>query len=129
MTVDRRRLARPALLVAPRLVGAVIVSDRLGARVAVRLTEVEAYEGLDDPASHSFRGRTARTAVMFGPPGHLYVYFSYGNHWCMNVVTGREGEGSAVLIRAAEPLEGIERMRGARGVHAVRDLCSGPAKL
>src|SRR3954452_16578718 len=125
MTVDRRRLARPALLLAPRLVGAGIASDRLGARVAVRLTEVEAYEGLDDPASHSFRGRTARTAVMFGPPGHLYVYFSYGVHWCANVVCAPAGDGAAVLLRALEPRRGLEAMYAARvAARRDRDLCS-----
>src|SRR3954468_7855668 len=111
MTVDRRRLARPALLVPPRLVGAVIVSDRLRARVAVRLTEVEAYEGLDDPASHAFRGRTARTAVMFGPPGHLYCYFTYGMHWCANVVCGVDGIAAAVLLRAGEVVDGVDVAR------------------
>jgi len=130
MTVDRRRLARPALLVAPRLVGAVIVSDRLGARVAVRLTEVEAYEGLDDPASHAFRGRTARTAVMFGPPGHLYCYFTYGMHWCANVVCGVEGIAAAVLLRAGEVVEGVDVARARRpAVRRDADLARGPARL
>jgi len=119
---------RPAPLVARDLIGRLLVRPLPGVTLVGRIVEAEAYQE-DDPASHSHRGLTARTAVMFGPPGHLYVYFSYGNHWCMNVVTGRDGEGSAVLVRAAEPLEGIQWIRAARGRHAVRDLCSGPGKL
>jgi DNA-3-methyladenine glycosylase len=120
---------RPSLEVAPDLLGrtlARVLPD--GTRLAGRIVEVEAYRE-DDPASHSFRGRTARTEVMFGPPGHLYVYFTYGVHFCMNVVAGEVGEGSAVLLRAAEPLEGLDRMAAHRGLTDPRLLCSGPGRL
>jgi DNA-3-methyladenine glycosylase len=114
--------------VAPDLLGRLLVRPLPEALLVARIVEVEAYQE-DDPASHSYRGRTPRTEVMFGPPGQLYVYFSYGNHWCMNVVTGADGEGSAVLLRGAEPLEGQAWMRRARGVERERDLCSGPGRL
>ena len=115
-------------MVARGLLGRLLVRQLDGETLVARLVECEAYQE-DDPASHSYRGLTGRTEVMFGPPGHLYVYFTYGMHFCMNVVTGREGEGSAALLRAAGPLSGIEVMRRNRGVKTPRLLCSGPARL
>jgi DNA-3-methyladenine glycosylase len=127
--LPRAFFARPSTIVAPELLGRILVRALPdGTRLAARLVEVEAY-GPDDPASHAFRGRTVRNHVMFGPPGHLYVYFTYGMHFCANVVTGRDGEGSAVLLRAAEPLQGLRAMAARRGVGAPRLLCSGPARL
>ena len=112
---------------APVLLNKLLVrGDRVG-----RIVEVEAYAGTADPASHAFRGRTPRNATMFGPPGHLYVYLSYGMHFCANVVCGDDGVASAVLLRALTPVHGLEGMRAARGPAARldRDLCSGPGKL
>ncbi len=123
--------ARDSLVVAPALLHKVLVhDDPVHGRVAARLVEVEAYRGSDDPGSHAFRGRTRRTAVMFGPAGHAYVYFVYGMHWCVNVVCGDEGEASAVLLRAGAPLTGIDVMRmRRRAARRDRDLTSGPARL
>jgi DNA-3-methyladenine glycosylase len=128
--VDRAWFGRPALEVAPDLLGAVLARTTADGTVAVRLTEVEAYEGPDDPGSHGYRGRTPRTAVMFGPPGHLYVYFTYGMHWCANIVCGQAGEASAVLLRAGEVIQGTPLARVRRpSARSDRDLARGPARL
>jgi DNA-3-methyladenine glycosylase len=121
----RDLLAGPVLDVAPRLLNAVV---RHG-EVAVRLTEVEAYDGAGDPGSHAFRGRTRRNATMFGPPGHLYCYFTYGMHVCSNVVCGPEGTSSAVLLRAGEVVDGLVEARARRPRSTDRDLARGPARL
>jgi DNA-3-methyladenine glycosylase len=110
--------------VALALVGWTLLLDGVGGRIV----EVEAYAE-DDPASHAFGGATARNASMFGPPGHLYVYRSYGIHWCANVVCERPGRGAGVLLRALEPTHGLDRMRARRGVADERLLCSGPGRL
>jgi DNA-3-methyladenine glycosylase len=127
---ERSFFSGPALSLAPRLLNKLLV--RADGR-AGRIIEVEAYAGSEDPASHAYRGRTRRNATMFGPPGHLYVYFSYGVHWCANVVAGAEGVAQAVLLRALEPVAGVEAMRAARWrsqrSRADRDLCRGPGRL
>jgi len=127
--LPRSFFARPSPEVGPDLLGRILVR-RLGdgRLLSARIVETEAYQE-DDPASHSYRGRTNRTEVMFGRPGHLYVYFTYGMHHCLNVVTGSDGEGSAVLLRAAEPLEGVQEMARRRGTDDPRALCSGPGRL
>jgi DNA-3-methyladenine glycosylase len=145
--LPRDFFARPALEVAPALLGSVIEHETPDGLVAAVLTEIEAYEGSLDPASHAYRGRTPRNAVMFGPPGHAYVYFTYGMHFCANIVCLREGTASAVLLRAGRIVEGAAlatrrrtaaapgragagetARRPARGL-AGRDLARGPARL
>jgi DNA-3-methyladenine glycosylase len=115
----------PVEEMAPTLLGGLLQHGE----VVVRLTEVEAYDGASDPASHAFRGRTARTEVMFGPPGRLYVYFSYGMHWAANVVAGPEGRASGILLRAGEVVEGVHLARSRRGAARDRDLARGPGRL
>jgi DNA-3-methyladenine glycosylase len=123
-------LRRGGLKAAPLLLGSTLTVARNGAAVSVRLTEVEAYEGVGDPGSHAFRGRTARNATMFGPAGHVYVYFTYGMHWCMNIVCGPEGTSSAVLLRSGEVVAGLDTARARRrGAAAGPRLASGPARL
>jgi len=126
MTVDRDLFAQSALDVAPLLLGGLL---RHGSTV-LRITEVEAYLAGSDPGSHAFRRRTARNASMFGAPGHLYAYFSYGMHVCANIVCSPEGEASAVLLRAGEIVTGLDEARARRGPAASdRDLARGPARL
>ena len=122
--MTRAFFARSVHEVAPELIGATLLVDGVGGTIV----EVEAYDQ-DDPASHGFRGLTARTASMFGPPGQAYVYRSYGIHWCLNLVCAGEGRAEAALVRALEPTHGLDAMRSRRGLHASRSLCSGPGKL
>jgi DNA-3-methyladenine glycosylase len=124
--LGREFFARPPLDVAPELLGCVVANRA----VAVRLTEVEAYDGVDDPGSHAHTGLTLRNEVMFGPPGHLYVYFTYGMHWCANLVCGPPGRPGAVLLRAGEIAAGVNVARKRRpAARTDRDLARGPARL
>lgn len=127
--LDRAFFARDTLTVARALLGQRLVRLLDGERLAGWIVEVEAYIGEDDLASHARFGRTRRNAPMYGPPGHAYVYFIYGMHYCLNVVTAQEGFPAAVLIRALEPLEGIETMRKQRGGVPDEQLTNGPARL
>jgi len=134
--LPREFFAVHSLEVAPRLLGCVLEHETEAGLVAVRLTEVEAYEGAADPASHSYRGRTARNGVMFGGPGHAYVYFTYGMHWCVNIVCLPPGTASAVLIRAGQVVAGVPLAEARRtagrarpSALAERELARGPARL
>jgi DNA-3-methyladenine glycosylase len=122
--VKRDFFARSVHQVAPELIGVTLLVDGVGGEIV----EVEAYDR-EDPASHGHRGLTARNAAMFGPPGHAYVYRSYGIHWCLNLVCGDQGDPQAALVRALRPTHGLGAMRVRRGIEAERALCSGPGKL
>jgi DNA-3-methyladenine glycosylase len=122
--LTRDFFARSVHEVAPALIGSTLLVDGVGGRIV----EVEAYAP-DDPASHGYRGQTARNRAMFGPAGHAYVYRSYGMHWCLNLVCAGEGVPEAVLVRALEPTVGLDRMRARRGLESERLLCAGPGRL
>ena len=124
MTIPKQFFARSVHAVAPDLIGATLLVDGVGGPIV----EVEAYDA-EDPASHGYRGRTARNAAMFGPPGHAYVYRSYGIHWCLNLVCEDEGSAAAVLLRALEPAHGVDRMQKRRRTENARLLCAGPGRI
>lgn len=127
--LDRAFFSRYTPQVARELLGCLLVRRVGRSSLSGRIVEVEAYRGSDDPASHSYRGATGRSAIMFGEAARVYVFFSYGNHWCLNFTTEGKGQPGAVLVRALEPVEGIEKMAGNRGVTDWRRLTDGPGKL
>ncbi|WP_328870371.1 DNA-3-methyladenine glycosylase [Streptomyces sp. NBC_00287] len=128
--LPRNFFDRPVVEVAPDLLGRILVRSTTDGPISLRLTEVEAYDGPNDPGSHAYRGRTARNSVMFGPPGHVYVYFTYGMWHCMNLVCGPDGTASAVLLRAGEIVEGAELARKRRlSARGDKELAKGPARL
>ena len=128
-TIKREFYAENSVKVAEKLLGKLLVRELPEGTLIGKIVEVEAYGGRDDPASHAYRGKTPRNQVMFGKPGLAYIYFTYGMHYCLNVKAEREGVPGAVLIRALEPIEGIEIMKKNRGVEKITELTSGPAKL
>ncbi|PIQ86040.1 MAG: 3-methyladenine DNA glycosylase [Candidatus Omnitrophica bacterium CG11_big_fil_rev_8_21_14_0_20_45_26] len=127
--LDRSFYERDTRVVAIELIGKILVFSNARLTIKGRIVETEAYFGSQDPASHAYHGRTPRNQVMFGPPGFSYVYFTYGFHHCFNVVTEKEGTAGAVLIRALEPLEGIDVMKERRQTQDIENLTSGPGKL
>jgi len=129
VSIPRPFFYRRTELVARDLLGCLLVRESNGTRLSGRIVEAEAYRGEEDLACHAKAGRTRRTEVMYGPPGVAYVYFTYGMHWMLNVVTEKEGFPAAILIRAVEPIEGIEVMRRLRGMNEVSLLCKGPGRL
>jgi len=129
MKLQRKFFSRRTDLVAEDLLGCILVRKIGNKKLSGKIVETEAYFGEDDPASHAFRGITPRNKLMFGKPGFAYVYFIYGNHYCLNFTTEIEGKAGAVLIRALEPLEGIDMMMKNRGVEEARKLTNGPGKL
>jgi DNA-3-methyladenine glycosylase len=124
LTLSQEFFARPVAEVGRELVGATLLVDGVGGPIV----ELELYDH-EDPASHGFRGKTERNASMFGPPGHAYVYRSYGIHWCLNLVCADEGVAAAILVRALEPTQGLDAMRSRRGLEEERLLCAGPGRL
>jgi DNA-3-methyladenine glycosylase len=127
--LDRQFYDRPTLKVAKELLGKYLVVKMNGEILSGKIVETEAYIGYKDPASHAYRGMTPRNSVMFGDPGYAYVYFTYGMHHCLNLVTEKSGYPAAVLLRALEPVQGIETMQNRRKLKSLTDLASGPAKL